>query len=335
MTATHLLPVIPSADHLDDVAVVRAIGNTPLLRLGRIEAHYGLPPDVELWVKAEWVNPGGSIKDRPALSIIREALNSGELGNQKTLLDGTSGNMGIAYTMLGAVLGFPVELVLPYSASAERKQLLDAYGVTYWLSDPDHGPEGVQLLLDAILEGNPEKYYFAHQSANPANPRAHFQTTAPEIWAQTAGRITHFVCGLGTTGTIMGAGAYFKQRNPKIELIAAEAATYPHEIPGLKHLPSGPIPEIYDAAQVDRHVQITSEEAASATRLLAHLEGLMLGASTGAALEAAVRVGKDASGPAVIVLIAPDSGSKYLSTGLWSASKPSTTAHDGHAGRVL
>ena len=335
MTATHQLPAIASADHLEDFAVVRAIGNTPLLRLGKLAAHHGLSAEVEVWIKAEWVNPGGSVKDRPALSIIRDALQSGELDSQKTLLDGTSGNMGIAYAMLGSVLGFPVELVLPYSASAERQQLLDAYGVTYWLSDPELGPEGVQSLVDAIRDGSPEKYFFAHQSANPANPRAHFETTGPEIWAQTEGRITHFVSGLGTTGTIMGSGAYFKRRNPGIELIAAEAATYPHEIPGLKHLPSGPIPEIYDAAQVDRHFQITSEEAATATRLLAHLEGLMVGVSTGAALEAAVRVGKSAAGPAVIVLIAPDSGSKYLSTGLWRARTPVTAEHPGHAGRVL
>lgn len=305
---------------LDSLAVVQAIGNTPLLRLRNLASHHGLPPDVEIWLKAEWVNPGGSVKDRPALAIIRAAIASGDLGAGQTLLDGTSGNMGISYAMLGSALGFQVELVLPFSASEERKQLLTAYGVNYSLSDPELGPDGVQTLVHDILEASPGTYYFAEQSANPANPRAHYETTGPEIWSRTGGRITHFVCGLGTTGTIMGAGRLFRERNPAIEIIAAEAATYPHEIPGLKHLASGPVPDIYDPAGIDRHIKIESGEAATATRLLARTEGLLAGPSTGAALAAAIRVAQEASGPAVIVLIAPDNGSKYISTGLWNTS---------------
>jgi cysteine synthase B len=307
---------LPFDLHLAQLAVVRAIGNTPLLRLHEVERHHALPQGVELWLKAEWTNPGGSVKDRPALGIVRAALASGELTPGRTLLDGTSGNMGISYAMLSTVLGFGVELVLPYSASEERKQLLTAYGVTWSLSDPDLGPEGVKLLVQEIFDTNPSKYFHADQSANPANPRSHYETTGPEIWAQTSGRVTHFVAGLGTTGTIMGAGQFLKERNPAIEIVAAEAATYPHEIPGLKHLPSGPVPEIYDETKIDWSEQITSEEAIAGARQLAKLEGLLVGTSTGAALEAALRTGKRVSGAATIVLIAPDNGSKYLSTGL-------------------
>jgi cysteine synthase B len=306
----------PAGFDFRELAVVNAIGNTPLLRLRQIERHHALPHGVELWLKAEWANPGGSVKDRPALEIVREGLASGLLKPGKTLLDGTSGNMGISYAMLGAVLGFHVELVLPYSASDERKQVLTAYGVTWSLSDPELGPEGVKHLVHETYEANPVKYFYADQSANPANTRAHYETTGPEVWAQTGGRVTHFVAGLGTTGTVMGAGKYLKERNPGLEVVAAEAATYPHEIAGLKHLESGPIPEIYDAERIDRHEQIASEEAIAATRQLARLEGLFAGTSTGAALEAALRTARSVTEPAVIVFIAPDNGSKYLSTGL-------------------
>lgn len=308
---------------LDDLAIVQAIGNTPLLRLKRVERDYGIAPDVELWVKAEWANPGGSVKDRPALAIIRDALRSGELGNGKTLLDGTSGNMGIAYALLGAALGIPVELVLPYSASPERLDLLRAYGATFTLSNPDDGVTGGQLIVERLLEEHPDRYYYAGQGANAANPRAHYEGTGPEIWAQTSGRITHFVAGLGTTGTIMGAGRFFKERNPEIELIAVQPDTYPHGVAGLKHLPTGPVPEIYDETRVDRHVAIDTDDAIATTRKLLALEGLFVGVSTGAALAAAIRVARDATQPAVIVFVAPDNGSKYLSTDVWRQPDPS------------
>lgn len=305
---------------LDDLALAQAIGNTPLLRLHRLERQHGLAGDVELWLKAEWVNPGGSVKDRPALAIVRDALAQGKLGRGQTLLDGASGNMGISYALLGAALGFPVELVLPFNASEERQHLLTALGASFTLSDEALGADGVLALVHEIHDADPGRYFFAEQSANPANPRAHYETTGPEIWEQTGGRITHFVCSLGTTGTMMGAGRFFRERNPAITLVAAEAATYPHDIPGVKHMGSGPIPDIYDAAQIDQHILIASAEAAAATRGLATLEGLLAGTSTGAAVAAAVQIAQASAEPAVIVLIAPDSASKYLSTSVWTST---------------
>ncbi|MFT4038800.1 MAG: cysteine synthase family protein [Thermomicrobiales bacterium] len=320
MTATLPATSLPLTTALDDLALTQAIGNTPLLRLHGLERRHDVAGNVELWLKAEWANPGGSVKDRPALAIVRDALARGELGGGQTLLDGTSGNMGISYALLGAALGFPVELVLPFNASEERRQLLTALGATFTLSDEALGADGVLALVHELHDANPGRYYFAEQSANPANPRAHYETTGPEIWRQTDGRLTHFVCGLGTTGTMMGAGRFFREQSPAIELVAAEAATYPHDIPGVKHMGSGPIPDIYDAALIDRHILIESAEAATATRSLATVEGLLAGTSTGAAVAAAVQVAREVAGPAVIVLIAPDNAGKYLSTNVWAAT---------------
>lgn len=300
--------------------MVRAIGNTPLLRLGRFARQAGLAQSVEIWLKAEWANPGGSVKDRPALAIVRSALESGRLGAGKALLDSTSGNTGIAYAMLGAAIGFPVDLVVPGSASIERKQILAAYGATVIESDPYAGSDGAILHVRELVAANPDRYFFADQYGHPANPAAHLATTGPEVWNQTEGRITHFVAGLGTTGTLMGTGRYLKQRNPAVQLVGVQPSESFHGIEGLKHLPTAITPRIYDESVPDRQIGVDTEEAFDTARALARVEGLFVGSSTGAALVAALRIGAEVSASgqlAVIVAIAPDNGSKYLSTGLW------------------
>src|SRR5262245_49798381 len=269
---------------LDEVAAVAAIGNTPLLRLRRLAARHGVPETVELWLKAEWTNPGGSIKDRPALGIVRAALASGELGRGKTLLDATSGNAGIAYAMPGAAIGFPVELVVPGSASDERKRILAAYGARVVYSDPYDGSNGAIRLARERAANAPARYFYADQYSNPANPAAHVATTGPEIWQQTKGRVTHLVAGLGTTGTLMGAGRYLKQRNAAISLVAVQPAESFHGIEGLKHLPTAIVPGIYDPAVPDVQVGVETDDAFDLARELACCEGLFAGASTGASL---------------------------------------------------
>lgn len=311
----------PTQVRLDEFAAVSAIGNTPLLRLRRLPARHGLPETVEVWLKAEWTNPGGSIKDRPALGIVRAALASGQLGRGKILLDATSGNTGIAYAMLGAAIGFPVELVVPGSASDERKRILSAYGAQTVYSDPYDGSNGAIRLARERAANAPARYFYADQYSNPANPAAHVATTGPEIWRQTDGRITHLVAGLGTTGTLMGAGRFLKSRNPDVSLVAVQPAESFHGIEGLKHLPTAIVPTIYDAAVPDIQVGIETDDAFDAARELACCEGLFAGTSTGAALAAALRLGRDLAvhgEHGVIVAIAPDGGSKYLSTGLWA-----------------
>jgi cysteine synthase B len=305
---------------LRSTAVVQAIGNTPLMRLSRLESYAGLGDNVELWLKAEWVNPGGSVKDRPALAIVRSALESGQLGENKPLIDSTSGNTGIAFAMLGAALGFPVELVVPGSASTERKRILAAYGATVIESDPYEGSDGAIRHVQGMVQEHPDRYFFANQYGNACNPAAHYATTGPEIWRQTDGRVTHFVAGLGTTGTLVGTGRFLKQRKPDVQLIGVQPSEPFHGIEGLKHLPTAITPAIYDDKVPDRHEPVDTDEAFDLARLLARTEGLFVGTSTGAAVAGALRIGAEATAEgrtAVIVAIAPDNGSKYLSTGLW------------------
>ncbi len=314
-----------SADRLAGlarVAAVAAIGNTPLLPLRTLAAVAGLPDSVELWLKAEWTNPGGSIKDRPALAILRAAIADGRLGPGVTLLDSTSGNTGIAYALLGAALGIPVELIVPGSASAERQQILKAYGAAVTLSDPYDGSNGAIREARERAANGGERYFYADQYRNPANPAAHFTGTGPEIWAQTGGRITHLVAGLGTTGTLMGIGRYLKARKPGVQLAAVQPAEAFHGIEGLKHLPTAIVPDIYDETVPDRQLGIDTDAAFDLTRTLAQTEGLFAGPSTGAALAGAIELGhelvlNDPAEPAIIVVIAPDGGGRYLSTGLW------------------
>jgi cysteine synthase B len=303
------------------VAAVASIGNTPLLRLHNLATQAGLPESVELWLKAEWTNPGGSIKDRPALSIIRAAIADGRLRPGMTLLDSTSGNTGIAYALLGAALDIPVELIVPGSASRERQQILLAYGATVTLSDPYDGSNGAIREARERAATDGDRYFFADQYRNPANPAAHFTGTGPEIWSQTGGRVTHLVAGLGTTGTLMGIGRYLKARKPFVQLAAVQPAEEFHGIEGLKHLPTAIVPDIYDETVPDRQIGIDTDDAFDLTRTLATSEGLFAGASTGAALAGAIALGRELAGrgeAATIVAIAPDGGGRYLSTGLWT-----------------
>jgi len=300
-----------------------AVGNTPLLPLQRIGA--SLKPGVQLFAKAEWFNPGGSVKDRPALNILRSALMDGSLGSQgqpfagKRLLDSTSGNMGIAYATFGAALGVPVTLALPANASPERITILRALGAELVLTDPAEGSDGAVNVARAMAAEAPERYWYANQYDNPANWQAHFMTTGPEIFQQTYGQITHFVAGLGTSGTLTGVGRYLKTCNPQIQLVAGQPAGPFHGLEGLKHMPSAIQPRIFDANLPDRTVAVESEEAYRMVGRLAREEGLFVGISSGAAAVAALEVARGLD-EGVVVTVFPDAGYKYLSAQeLWPA----------------
>ncbi len=308
---------------IDQAAVVKSIGSTPLVRLRQFERYLGLSESIELHLKIEWVNPGGSIKDRTALSIIRAAIAAGELEPGQSLIDATSGNTGIAYAMLGAALQIPVTLVVPGSASEERKRTLAAYGAHVIYSDPYEGSDGAIRLVREMVTGAAENSFYADQYNNPANALAHMVTTGPEIWRQTGGQITHFVAALGTTGTLMGAGAFLQEQAAgRIKLIGVQPSEAFHGIEGLKHLPTAIMPGIFDPELPDRIVGIATEEAFSAARDLARIEGFFAGSSTGANLAAAARLAEELAqtgDPGRIVLIGCDAGSRYLTTGLWDA----------------
>ncbi|MDR3573026.1 MAG: cysteine synthase family protein [Anaerolineaceae bacterium] len=291
-----------------------AVGNTPLLRLKHIPDK--LPQRVQIAVKAEWFNPGGSIKDRPALNILTTALNDGSLSAGKRLLDSTSGNMGISYATFAAALNIPVTLVVPANASPERLAILRALGTELILSDPLEGSEGARLVARRLASEQPERYFYANQYDNPANWQAHYLTTAPEIIEQTGGQLTHFVAGLGTTGTLVGSGRGLRQFNPNIQIIAVQPDSPFHGLEGLKHLASSIQPGIYDPALPDRTVSVSTEQAQAMTRQLARQEGLFVGVSSGAAVAAALTVANELA-EGLIVVILPDAGYKYLSEKFW------------------
>ena len=295
-----------------------AVGNTPLLPLTRVGEH--LPPGVQVLAKAEWFNPGGSVKDRPALNILRTAICNGSLQGGKRLLDSTSGNMGIAYATFGAALGVPVTLALPSNASPERFAILRALGAELVLTDPLEGSDGALRVARQMAAEQPERYFYANQYDNPANWQAHYQSTGPEILAQTQGRITHFVAGIGTSGTLMGTARYLREVNPSIRLVGFQPNDAFHGLEGLKHIPSAIRPGIYDAHLADRILDVETEEAYEMVRRLAREEGLFVGISSGAAAVAALRVAK-MNKNATVVTIFPDAGYKYLSDkALWSGA---------------
>ena len=296
--------------------VVDCIGNTPLLRLSRIGAAY---PNVEFYGKAEWLNPGGSVKDRPALEMIREAERSGELKPGQTILDATSGNTGIAYAMIAAALGYRVKLCLPASASEERKKILTAYGAEMVITPGDEGSDGAILRARQIIATEPSKYFYPDQYSNPSNWRAHYKTTANEIWEQTAGRITHFVAGLGTSGTFVGTTRRLKELNPAIRCISLQPDAAFHGLEGWKHMPTAIVPPIYDASLADANLEIETEKAYRLVKRAAREEGLLLSPSAAAALEGCFQVAKTLApnARAVMVTIFPDSGTKYLSERFW------------------
>jgi cysteine synthase B len=291
------------------------VGNTPLLPLERIGAH--LPSKVKLFVKAEWFNPSGSVKDRPALNILRTALNNGELSTGKRLLDSTSGNMGIAYATFAAASGIPITLTLPSNASPERMTILRALGVELILTDPLEGSDGAMQVARQMVKDEPERFFYANQYDNPANWQAHFLTTGPEIVQQTEGKITHFIAGLGTSGTITGIARYLLQYNSNIQIFAGQPASPLHGMEGWKHLPTSHQPGIYDPGVIDETLEITAEEAYQMVRRLAHEQGLFVGVSSGAAAAAALKLAEGLT-EGIIVTIFPDAGFKYLSDArLW------------------
>jgi cysteine synthase B len=286
------------------------VGNTPLLPLRRLGL--GLSPRVKVFAKAEWFNPGGSVKDRPALNIIQNAIISGDLDNGKRLLDSTSGNMGISYATFGAALGIPVTLALPASASPERITILKALGAELVLTDPLEGSDGAILKAREMAAENPDLYWYANQYNNAANWQAHYLSTGPEIFAQTNGLVTHFITGLGTSGTLMGTGRYLRDQLPDVKILAFQPDAPFHGLEGLKHMPSAIKPGIYDESVAGTPLEVQTEAAHEMVNRLAREEGLFVGISSGAAAVAALQVASELD-EGVVVTVFPDAGYKYLS----------------------
>jgi len=291
------------------------IGNTPLLEINRLTAGL-LRPGVRIFAKLEGFNPGGSVKDRPALNMIRTGLERGELRPGKVIIDSTSGNTGIALAMVGAVLGYPVELVMASNVSRERKKIIEAFGAKPIFSDPLESSDGAIRMCRKIIAENPDRYFKPDQYNNEANAQAHFQTTGPEIWRQTRGQVTHFLAGIGTSGTVMGTGRYLKSRNAAIKVIAIEPDDALHGLEGLKHMASSILPGIYHERELDDKIPIGTEEAYEMVYALGQVEGILVGQSSGAALLAALKVARGLK-EGCVVTIFPDFGDKYLSTNLW------------------
>ncbi len=293
--------------------VCDCVGNTPLLRLKRV-ASAAAP--VEVYGKAEWFNPSGSVKDRAALNIIRTAIADGRLTRDKAILDATSGNMGIAYAMFAAVLGYRTKLVMPLNVSRERKHILRAYGAEMVLTDPMLGGTGAIRKARELNEAAPEAYFYANQYDNDANWRAHYSTTAEEIWRQTQGRITHFVAGLGTSGTFVGTSRRLKELNPAIQCISLQPDSAMAAIEGWKYMPTAILPKIYDPRLADENIEISTEDAQEMTVRMAREEGLFVSPSVGAAATGALRVASRLTS-GVVVTVFPDAGYKYMSDDYW------------------
>ncbi len=293
--------------------ITRLVGNTPLLRLRIFEREF---PRVEVYAKAEWFNPGGSVKDRAALSMIEDGERRGALTKGKTIIDSTSGNTGIAYAMIGAAKGYPVKLVMPANVSVERTALVTAYGAEIVYSDAGDGSDGAIRMVRELVAMNPNAYFYPDQYSNPANPRAHYEGTAVEILEQTFGRVTHFVAGLGTTGTFTGASRRLKEHDASIRTIAVQPEDSFHGLEGMKHLPTAIVPEIWTPSLADEVWGCPTESAYDLARTVARTEGLLVGHSSGAALWA-VRKLAGTIKEGVVVTVFPDSGDRYLSTGLY------------------
>lgn len=319
-------PRVATSEHVDrptrasGARLFDLIGNTPLLRLSSFSRSFS---NAKFCAKAEWFNPGGSVKDRAALAMIREGEKSGALRAGKTILDATSGNTGIAFAMIGAALGYDVTLCVPSSASPERLRTIRALGAELVLTPGEEGSDGAIRRAREIFQGNPARYFYADQYSNAANPRAHYETTAMEIWRQTQGRVTHFVAGLGTSGTFVGTTRRLKELNPAIQAISVQPDEAFHGLEGLKHMASAIVPAIYDAALVDENIDVRTEDAFAMVRRLAREEGILAGVSSGAALwaclEVARRLRRDEN--AVVVTVFPDSGDRYLSERFWEEEK--------------
>lgn len=311
---------------LEDLAGVRVfgpetlaerVGNTPLVRLAQVGSEY---PNSEFYAKLEWFNPGGSVKDRAALNMIREGERSGALHPGKTILDATSGNTGIALAMFGAAFGYPVKLCLPQSASSERKQILEAYGAELVFTPADEGSDGAIRAARKLAAEEPHRYFYTDQYSNDANWRAHYDGTALEIWEQTRGRVTHFCAGLGTSGTFVGVTRRLKEFNRRVRCISLQPDSGFHGLEGWKHMPTAIVPRIYDPYLADKNLEIRTEDAYRMAKRLAREEGLLASPSSAAAMCGALAVASELppSQHAVIVTIFPDSGEKYLSERFWS-----------------
>ena len=315
--------------NVHDTSIVDLIGATPLVRLRRMEPRAG----IEIYAKLECQNPGGSVKDRAALAMILEGERSGALDHGRILLDATSGNTGIAYAMLGAARGHRVRLCVPSNVTPERKRLLQIYGADLVFTDAMEGSDGAIRQARAIYARDPNRYFYPDQYSNPANWRAHFDTTAVEILEQTEGRLTHFVAALGTSGTFVGTGRRLRQERPAVQLISVQPDSPLHGLEGLKHMASAIVPAIYDPDLADLDLRVSTEDAHDLTRQLAHKEGLFVGPSSGAALAACLQVAVDRS-IAVIVTVFPDGGDRYLSDPLWQATAEDVVAGDDGPVRI-
>src|SRR5437660_6296729 len=316
MPATTPKAMTSRAASLGERALER-IGNAPLLRLERIAADF---PGIQILAKAEWHNPGGSVKDRAALAIVQKAEREGLLASGKSLLDGTSGNTGIAYAMLGAARGFPVTVCVPANVSEERKRILRAYGANVIWTDAAEGSDGAIRRAQTLAEAEPDKYIYVDQYSNLANWRAHYEGTANEIWRQTEGGVTHFIATLGTSGTFVGTTRRLKELNPKIQCISLQPDSPFHGLEGLKHMATAIVPTIYDSKLADRDLGISTEAAYAMVRRVAREEGLLVGISSGAALVGCLQVAEELhrkKQEAVIVTVFADSGDKYLSERFW------------------
>jgi cysteine synthase B len=306
--------LLPSSD---SDALLRTIGNTPLIPLLRIGREF---PRVRILAKAEWYNPGGSVKDRPAYRMIRAAEVSGQLTPGKMILDATSGNTGIAYAMIAARRGYRCTLLMPANASSERKKLLKAYGAEVVLTDPAEGSDGAFYAAQRLYKEQPDLYFYPDQYGNPENPRAHYETTGPEILKQAEGKITHFLAGLGTSGTLMGTGQRLREFNPDIKLVAVQPEGPFHGLEGLKHMETAShVPALYDPKVPDQIVGISTEAAQQMARRMTREEGLYVGVSAGAAICAALKVAATIK-EGVIVAICPDAGARYQSEKFWEAA---------------
>ncbi|MGH9898859.1 MAG: PLP-dependent cysteine synthase family protein [Pyrinomonadaceae bacterium] len=304
-----------SVSERSDRTIVTGIGNTPLIELGRVCDQ--VPSGVKVYVKAEHLNPGGSVKDRAAFSMIRAAVRDKTLTHDKILLDATSGNTGIAYAMIGAALGYRVTLCLPQNAGPERKRTVRIYGAEVIETDPLQATDGAQIMAREMVTQNPERYCYLDQYNNEANWLAHYHTTASEIWEQTRGRITHFIAGLGTSGTFVGTTRRLKEFNPNIRAVSMQPDSPLHGLEGMKHMATAQVPGIYDQSLADSETVVATEEAQEMTRRLAREEGLFVGVSAGANVFAALRLARELPSGSLVATILCDTGSRYINEKIW------------------
>ena len=309
----------PRLDVSDRAAsILDLIGHTPLVDVTPLAR--GISPRVRLYAKLEGFNPGGSVKDRAALWMVRHGLATGALHPGKTIIDSTSGNTGIALAMIGAALGYPVTLVMPDNASRERTRIINAFGAQLVFSSGLEGSDGAIRHCRQLIGEDPERYFKPDQYNNPLNPQAHYESTGPEIWEATAGRVTHFIASIGTGGTVMGTGRYLKERNPAVQVLAAEPDDALHGLEGLKHMASSIVPGIYHEGQLDGKIPVPTDAAYDLVYELGATLGVIVGQSSGAALWAARKVAAQIDA-GTVVMVFPDFGGRYLSTNLWAGWK--------------